>query len=530
MADIFRCVDVILISLLFFTTDCGKSNANNILSGLICFILICFLNYLMDRGSEAKNSRFYFIHNLSFPILLFSIVKTENSLEPTNSYSIEVFSLFISFSSIFIRVVKDFDFFISFASKLYKFTLFITLSIFLFSNQYGVKIVDAELLAILYHFSTLQYLLSNVNSTDGHTQFSELNILSQIASFQLLISFLNIGAKGFALIKEWRDCIHYITLTVTLLIPLNLVLLSKLIVLGIEKKKNTVSILTNKYLIIVISSTTYISFIPTIIITLSVCTYIINLVYGSNSIKMLLIYWSTVISLLPIILYLLKQINSQEKIKKVLIRKTFHLVLIALFFPPILVCITSVNNDSEKMIQFTIISIYLASSAFIYLEVMRKSNYFGVSESINKFLLPFLDSKDSIDGLIITHICLLIGISLPIFKEFLIKKNLRDIDIISATIGIATIGVGDAFSAIFGVQFGKISLPGNRAKTLFGMVSFFLTTYLYLWLTCFLSSTRYSLPKLLIICFFSSILEAYTHYIDNASIPMYSLTLYTNIR
>ncbi|OII71729.1 origin recognition complex 4 like AAA+ ATPase [Cryptosporidium ubiquitum] len=154
---------------------------------------------------------------------------------------------------------------------------------------------------------------------------------------------------------------------------------------------------------------------------------------------------------------------------------------------------------------------------------MRKYRCRELTKFINRLLVPFLDSKDSVNGFVITHICLLIGISIPIFKEFLLKKDVKDFDIVSATLGIATVGVGDAFSAIFGILFGRICLPGNKDKTLIGMFAFFISTYSYLQLTCFFSASKYSLSKLYVISFFSSLLEAYSHYIDNATIPENSL-------
>ncbi|KAJ1610964.1 hypothetical protein OIY81_654 [Cryptosporidium canis] len=264
--------------------------------------------------------------------------------------------------------------------------------------------------------------------------------------------------------------------------------------------------------------------------TYGITAFIMKMLVESKVIKQLIAYWVFTIICLPILLKKVGRLKLDSKAKKIFTRKTFHLFLIVLFSPQIISFKITPNHEYQAAMEFTIISIYVASSAFIYLEVVRKCQNGELTNFINGILVPFLDNKDNANSIIITHICLLVGISIPIFKEFLLRKGTSDFDVVSATLGIATIGVGDALSAILGCLYGRIYLPGNRDKTLIGMIAFFVSTCSFLQFTCYFSSNHYSLPKIFLISFFSSLLESYSHYIDNATIPMYSLTLYTNIR
>ncbi|KAH8581705.1 phosphatidate cytidylyltransferase family [Cryptosporidium sp. chipmunk genotype I] len=533
MVNIFHSIDILLFSSLVLTLNFNETKIYyNIALSLSTLLITGIMSFFLELNINIKNdTHFYFIHNLSFPLLLLSIANCENSFESLSSNSVNLFSICISISSM--AIYKSNNIFFSKKWPLFfKITIFTLFFVFIILNQYQYQIINVEFFAIIYHLTLLQFSLSSVTGEGAHcTQFGELNIFSQLISFLLLISLSNIKVKDSSSIFEWKQCINSITAIAILLIPVNIFIFE--IILNYRnipsEEKFQIKIFP-RYLTIVLLSILYLSLYNTAKYIYKVSTFIVKMIVESVPIRKLIIYWAFVIMCLPIMLKLIENLNSDSKKKKIFTRKIFHLFLIALFFPQILSFNMMPNRESQGTIEFTIISIYLASCIFIYLEVMRKYRYRELARLINRLLVPFLDNKDSVNGLIITHICLLIGISIPLFKEFLLIKDIKDFDIVSATLGIATIGIGDAFSAIFGILFGKMCLPGNKDKTLIGMIAFFISTFSSLQLTCFFSSSKYSLSKLYIISFFSSLLEAYSHYIDNATIPMYSLTLYTNIR
>ncbi|EAK88815.1 hypothetical protein [Cryptosporidium parvum Iowa II] len=532
MVNTFHLIDIILFSSLVLTLNFNEAKIYyNIILSLFTLLITGIMSLFLELNVNIKNdTHFYFIHNLSFPLLLLSIANCEKSFESISNHSVNLFSICISISSMVIYKANNFVF-----SKkwplFFKITIFALFFLFIVLDKYQYQIIRIEFCAIIYHLALLQLSLSSVSGGGQCTQFGELNIFSQLISFLLLISLSNFKANILNSIFEWKQCINSITAIAILLIPVNIIIFEMTLnyrKIPLEDKSKIKSF--SKYLTIAALSILYLSLYNTAKYIHKVSTFILKMIIESSQIRTLIIYWVLVIFCLPIMFKLIVNLSSDSKKKKIFTRKIFHLFLIALFFPQILSFNIMPTKESQGTIEFTVISIYLASCIFIYLEVMRKYRYRELTKLINKLLLPFLDNKDSINDLIITHICLLVGISIPIFKEFLLRKDIQDFDIVSATLGIATVGVGDAFSAIFGILFGKMSLPGNKDKTFIGMIAFFISTYSYLQLTCFFSSSKYSLSKLYIISFFSSLLEAYSHYIDNATIPMFSLTLYTNIR
>lgn len=532
MVDIFHSIDILHFISLVFTINFDEANIyHNIVWSTSTLIFISILSFYLEKNIiNRRNTHFYFIHNLSFPFLLFSVAN-ENNFESISNYSVILFSICISISSICIYKAKSTYYLKRWSTFFFKLTLFTLFSLFVAINKCEYQIVNVGLLAIIYYQSLLPFLLNSVcGNNDYFTQFGELNIFSQMISFLLFISLSDIKSNN-SNIFDWKQCINYVTIVVILLIPVNIftfeILLSSSEIISKDKHQNKTFI---KFSMLAAVSILYLSIYPTAKYIYGVSTFIIKMIIESEPIKKLIIYWVIIMICLPIMLNIVNKLNMDSKTKKIFTRKIFHLFLIVLFFPQIISFNITPSSEYKSTIEFTIISIYLASCIFIYMEVIRKCQYGKFTKLINGLLVPFLDSKDNENSLIITHISLLVGTSIPIFKEFLLIKDIKDFDIVSATLGIATTGVGDAFSAIFGILFGRVCLPGNKDKTLIGMIAFFVSTCSCLQLTCFFSSSQYSLSKLYLISFFSSLLEAYSHYIDNTTIPMYSLALYTNIR
>eukprot|EP00434_Breviolum_minutum_P038309 symbB.v1.2.033976.t4/scaffold4304.1/size41633/1 len=121
-------------------------------------------------------------------------------------------------------------------------------------------------------------------------------------------------------------------------------------------------------------------------------------------------------------------------IKKHLLRKSFHLLAICLFAPPLIF----------GQGQFLALAQLCASLLFIALEDI---------------------SKD----LVLTHLYLLLGCSLPVWLEcFLVpvvQSNVRPMA------GLLLIGIGDSCAALVGIRFGHRKWPGSH-RTLLGTMAF----------------------------------------------------------
>lgn len=80
----------------------------------------------------------------------------------------------------------------------------------------------------------------------------------------------------------------------------------------------------------------------------------------------------------------------------------------------------------------------------------------------------FVDEKDREGSLILSHIYLLIGLSVPIWISTNNTLHVSDFS------GLLTIGIGDTFASIVGSQFGKHKWPGTH-RSIEGSLSFIIS-------------------------------------------------------
>jgi len=206
----------------------------------------------------------------------------------------------------------------------------------------------------------------------------------------------------------------------------------------------------------------------------------------------LIIYWFLVSIIGLTVIF---QANYM-KIDKMIQRKLFHFLLLAIYIPglsdPILTSFASL----------------MVLGVLILLELVRPS-----ITSLNQFLLKFTDERDSED-LIVTHIYLLLGFSFPIFFSIILKNDLL------AWAGIISLGIGDTFACLIGYYLGRMQLP-YRKKTIEGTLGGFVSMCIFC--SYFNLLTPYVTSCLLLI----SLYEAYTEKIDNLVLPILSFSLFS---
>jgi len=94
---------------------------------------------------------------------------------------------------------------------------------------------------------------------------------------------------------------------------------------------------------------------------------------------------------------------------KVLYRKAFHMLAIALFVPPILTC----------QVAFLGLSLLIAAILFVVVEVCRAYKVPGFATNLDKFVSRYLDKREdtSRGDLVLTHLYLLLGCAMPVWLE-----------------------------------------------------------------------------------------------------------------
>ena len=157
--------------------------------------------------------------------------------------------------------------------------------------------------------------------------------------------------------------------------------------------------------------------------------------------------------------------GSGSSIKLTVLRKYFHGVVIAVYLPGVFL-------DIELLFVASVIVL----AAFLLLESVRLYNLDYVGNILNKNLVGFLDEKDQ-GTLILTHIYLLIGCSLPIWISPL-KSAMDATDNLLLCSGIVSLGIGDTAASIGGTLWGKTKFPGS-SKSIEGTVCSILAEILF---------------------------------------------------
>lgn len=172
-------------------------------------------------------------------------------------------------------------------------------------------------------------------------------------------------------------------------------------------------------------------------------------------------------------------------------RKLFHGLAVIMFPIPTILCP-----------HFMLMAFSVAASAFLLVEFLRlaslhqSQNEYGISKlhvnsnysdvlyrmmnEITLYYSRFLDSRDTADGIIMSHFYLVIGCSIPLLLTELlhdhceISKDYYQINHhtleVAAHFGWITVGVGDAIGAIVGIKVGKTKWPGSN-KTFEGSIA-----------------------------------------------------------
>ncbi|KAF7591167.1 hypothetical protein BBP40_001882 [Aspergillus hancockii] len=167
-------------------------------------------------------------------------------------------------------------------------------------------------------------------------------------------------------------------------------------------------------------------------------------------------------------------------------RKVFHGMMVLMFLPTVYI-------DPA----FCALALALVLSIFLLLDLFRASQMPPVSRPLTYFLAPYVDGRDHRGPVIISHIFLLIGCSIPLWLSLADVPRLgdhswgawnvlfRDVSMVS---GIVCVGLGDAAASLVGRRYGRRKWFWGGGKSLEGSVAFAVAVtsglvFARLWLT-----------------------------------------------
>ncbi|KAJ5774126.1 hypothetical protein N7457_009022 [Penicillium paradoxum] len=151
-------------------------------------------------------------------------------------------------------------------------------------------------------------------------------------------------------------------------------------------------------------------------------------------------------------------------------RKIFHGMMVVMFLPAIFV-------DPA----FCAMALALVLSIFLLLDLFRASQLPPISRPLTHFLAPYVDGRDHRGPVIISHIFLLIGCSIPLWLSLSDLPRFgvgpwagwevpsRDVSMAS---GVICVGMGDAAASLIGRRYGRLKWFWGGGKSLEGSVAF----------------------------------------------------------
>lgn len=278
-------------------------------------------------------------------------------------------------------------------------------------------------------------------------------------------------------------------------------------------------------------------------VTLSVmyhCCYRVSILFAllellwTNSLRIwIIVMWATIIPVSVLCVHF-----TGHSVEKVIRRKFFHLLAFVAFVVPAFV-----------IPQFLSFAISTCTALFIVLEMGRYCHVKGISY-FSIFLIAHIDSRESVKGVVRSHIYLLYGLGVSIFFNYRLHCTVPNTVIdVSANVlpGLVGLGLVDTGAAVGGKLFGKgnelshffsspffpphlnssishKTWPGLIFGCLFGLV---------VWTPFFQyykdpSSTTMDYIKTCLVVVASGVLESFSDGIDNLQLPLFTLAaLYT---
>ena len=228
------------------------------------------------------------------------------------------------------------------------------------------------------------------------------------------------------------------------------------------------------------------------------------------SVICLVIWWIFLLSIAVAVMIWKASENQKVKGKilpNIIVRKFFHLVAILIFVPGIYV-----EPNVTKLASG------VALVGLVICEYIRIFKIYPFGEVLDRYLLPFLDERDS-GKVILTHIYLLFGFAFPLWL-FPFNAQLSPCILLPFS-GVISLGVGDSFASIAGKTFAKMKILGS-SKTYIGMLACISSQFLA-FLLLMVSTTGYISLKsaVLVFCaaFLTGIVECVTSQIDNLVLP-----------
>ncbi|XP_038637472.1 dolichol kinase [Scyliorhinus canicula] len=245
--------------------------------------------------------------------------------------------------------------------------------------------------------------------------------------------------------------------------------------------------------------------------------WLLNFLTSTRTRMYLLSYWVTLAFLAALIVFHqnCKQSSGSKEYKaSTAMRKSFHIVIVATYIPGLIY---------DRPLLY--VAAVVCFAAFVVLEYIRHFRIKPLGMMLSPMLATFLDERDS-GPLILTHIYLLLGLTLPVwlFPGVFAPLSVFPGEVALAPYaGVLAVGIGDAMASVIGSTVGEVRWPGTK-KTFEGTATSIFAQIIAVALILIFDKTvslngsyTWIVGSIVIV----SLLETYTNQIDNLLLPLY---------
>ena len=149
-------------------------------------------------------------------------------------------------------------------------------------------------------------------------------------------------------------------------------------------------------------------------------------------------------------------------------------------------------------------------------ECTRVLRVFRIHEILSRYMLSFTDERD-MGTIVLSHFYLLVGCAIPIW---LVPRSVENV--LPASAGILSVGVGDAIAAVVGTFYGKTKWFDTKKSVEGTAAAALLTSLLTI---CLVSSEHYLSVTTFVTM--TCLLETFTEQMDNLILPLYLFSLFS---
>lgn len=231
-------------------------------------------------------------------------------------------------------------------------------------------------------------------------------------------------------------------------------------------------------------------------------------------IRSTLLGWWSGLTLLAVAITI--KARRSSSVATTVLRKIFHILIVLVFTPGLLLEPTFTHLAATAAIMFCIL-----------LELVRALEIEPIASVISEAFVTFMDEKDG-GSLTVSHIYLLAGVASPLWLSPCPLNESQADTVLPLLAGVLAVGIGDTAASVGGTYLGRTRWSGTK-KTVEGSVCGVMAQTIAVLFLVGIGTVKMSVAAwshFLVTILLVAVVEAFTDQVDNIVLP---LLLYTSL-